>query len=60
MAVEHGCGGMWGGTPGRRPAVIMGMVVVGTMTGTAYDIGTPRRSEMSSVRPNDDADLTFG
>ena len=34
MTVEDGCGGMWSGAPGRRPAVIMGMVVVGTMTGT--------------------------
>ena len=34
VTVEDGCGGMRRGTPGRRPAVIMGMVVVGMMTGT--------------------------
>ncbi len=34
MTVEDGCGGLRGGAPWRRPAVIMGMVVVGTMTGT--------------------------
>jgi hypothetical protein len=28
MAVEDGCGGMWGGAPGRRPTVIMRMMVV--------------------------------